>query len=141
MAKKKKKKSISLLEEMDKTMNSTHQDLLEEIEAFQIRLNIADQKARKMIKKKKYKKKHPNHTYQDCQKIVRQEVLEDMQGTNFLDRVRSILTDLVPIVTIIARLVASLILSILSIDSVKLYIKPELLEKMNKVYKMCMSVC
>lgn len=135
---KKKKKSISLLEEVDKNLNGTYDDLLQEIQDMQIRLNLADQKARKLIKKKKYKNNFVD--YKSCQKEIRKEVLSEMQSNNMLDRIQQVLNDVAPIVVIIARLVASLILSILSIDSVKVHIKPELLSKMNSIYNTAMSI-
>ena len=54
---KKKKKSISILEEVDKSLNQTYDDLMEEIQVMQIKLNQADQKAAKKAKRKAKKKK------------------------------------------------------------------------------------
>ena len=50
MSKKKKnskKKSISILKEVDKSLTGTYDDLIEEIQDMQYQLNLADQKARK----------------------------------------------------------------------------------------------
>ena len=57
---KKKKKSISILEEVDKSLNQTYDDLMEEIQVMQIKLNQADQKAAKKAKRKAKKKKDQN---------------------------------------------------------------------------------
>ena len=54
---KKKKKSISILEEVDRSLNQTYDDLMEEIQVMQIKLNQADQKAAKKAKRKAKKKK------------------------------------------------------------------------------------
>ena len=54
---KKKKKSISILEEVDKSLNQTYDDLMEEIQVMQIKLNQADQKAAKKAKRKAKRRK------------------------------------------------------------------------------------
>lgn len=141
MSKKKKleKKSISILKEVDKSLDKTYEDLQEEIEDYQIRLRIADQKARKAAKKAK--KKHlKSYEVEGIKKKARDEVLGKMKETSFLDRIETCLNDIVPIVIVIARLVASLILAILSLDCVKEHISPEMLNKMNFVYKKAMAV-
>lgn len=145
MSKKKKKKKqpkgVSILKEVDKTLNGTYDDLMEEIQDMQLQLAIADQKARKKAKKK-YKKDKTNreHEYLYEQRRVREEVVNTMMGNNFLERVDKVLKDIAPIIIVIARLVASLILSILSLDIVKVHIKPEFLEKMNSVYTKAMAI-
>lgn len=144
MSKKKKKseekKSISILKEIDKSLTGTYDDLVEEIQDMQYRLNIADQKARKKAKKH-VKKGKEFCDYTKLRKQAREEVIGTMEGNNFLDRITKVLTDLSPIVILIARLVASLILAILSLDIVKVNIKPETLLKMKGVYEKAMSFC
>ena len=139
---KKKKKSISILEEVDKSLNQTYDDLMEEIQVMQIKLNQADQKAAKKAKRKAKKKKDQNAYFEleAERREIRKKMLEDMSSNNFLERVQNVLKDLVPIVKIIARMVASLILAILSIDSVKVHIKPETLTKLQNVYNSAMAI-
>lgn len=137
--KKKKKKSISILQEVDKTLNGTYDDLMEEIQDMQLQLAIADQKARKKAKKKG-KKNAKDYSFQTEQRKVREELITKMTGNNFLERVNKVLEDILPIVIVIARLVASLILSILSLDIVKVNIKPETLKMMNAVYNKAMAI-
>lgn len=139
--KKKQPKGVSVLKEMDKTLNGTYEDLMEEIQDMQLQLALADQKARKKAKKK-YKKDRSNreHQYISEQRKVREEVVQKMMGNSFLERVEKVFKDIAPIIVVIARLVASLILSILSLDIVKVHIKPEYLEKMNSVYTKAMAI-
>lgn len=137
--KKKKKKSISILQEVDKTLNGTYDDLMEEIQDMQLQLALADQKARKKAKKKG-KKNAKDYSFQTEQRKVREELITKMTGNNFLERVNKVLEDILPIVIVIARLVASLILSILSLDIVKVNIKPETLKMMNAVYNKAMAI-
>lgn len=139
--KKTSQKGISILKEVDKTLNGTYDDLMEEIEDMQLQLYLADQKARKKIKKKyKGDKSNREHQYITEQRKVREEVVNKMMGNNFLERIQKVLNDIAPIIIVIARLVATLILSILSLDIVKVHIKPEYLKKMNFVYEKAMSI-
>lgn len=137
--KKKKKKSISILQEVDKTLTHTYDNLMEEIQCMQLMLNKADQKARKQAKKLAKKKNIGPVNYDVIRKKAREEVVGQMESSNFLERIFTVLQDIAPIITIIARLVASLILAILSIDAVKMNIKPKTLESMDKVYKKAMT--
>ena len=137
--KKKKQKSISILNEVDKTMGKTYDNIIQEIEDMQLQLYIADQKARKKAKKKM--RKDPNYFKNSEERMkARREVIETMEGKNFFDRIEKVLKDIAPIVVLISRLVASLILSILSLDVVKMNIKPETLGKMKNVYQLAVSV-
>ena len=58
MSKKKQKKkkkggqSISILQEMDRNMDTTYKNLLQEIEDYQMEIYIADRKARKKERKR-----------------------------------------------------------------------------------------
>ena len=59
---------------------------------------------------------------------------------NLLDKIQSLFKDMVPIVLVISRLVASLILAILSLDIVKTHINPQTLLKMQKIYQLTTSI-
>ena len=142
MAKKKKKnkkKNISILHEVDTSLNGTYDNLINEIEEMQLRLNYADSKARKLAKKKG--KKNPQfYNYDKLRKETREEIICQMEGNNFLERITNVLNDIAPIVVIIARLVASIILAILSVSSVKVNIKPDTLSKLQFVYGKAMAI-
>ena len=71
---------------------------------------------------------------------AREKVIRKMEKINLLGRTESCLNDLKPICTIIARLIAALILAILSIDTIKRVIRPDTLAKMGKIYEFAMSV-
>ena len=138
--KKKQKKSLSILEEVDKSLNGTYKSLMEEIEEMQLMMNVADQKARKQSKKMAKKKGGKYYDYETLRKKARMEVIEQMEGSNFLERAYKILNDISPVIVIIARLIASLILAILSIDVIKFNIKPETLKSLNRVYLKTMEI-
>ena len=110
-----------------------------EIEEFQIRINIADQEAKKKAKKA-MKKKNQVYDITSIQKNVRNEIVKEIEGNNFLDRCVAFLQDMGPILTVITRLIASLILSIMSLTCVKVRIKPETYEKFKNVYDIAMKI-
>jgi hypothetical protein len=137
--KNKKKSEFSMLKEIDFNLDETYESLKDEIERMQLKLYLEDQKALKKAKKKA--RKNPNGFSADLEKRrVRQEILNEMAGSNILDRVMKVLHEVSPIIVIIARLIASLILAILSIDAVKVHIKPEYLKKMYTVYDKAMLI-
>lgn len=138
--KKKKKKKVSILAEVDKNLDQTHKKLLEEIEDLQLRVSYADQRARQQAKRMAKKKNGKFYDYEELRRKARMEVVGNMESNNFLERIMKALNEIAPIVIIIGRLIASLILAILSIDKVKLAIKPETLEKMTSVYNRAMAI-
>lgn len=144
MAKKKgkkarKKQTVSLLREVDKQLDHSYDNLMEEIEDMQYKIMMADQKARKKARKKKGKKGY-QYDYSKIRSEARKEVLDQMEGTNFLDRATKFMEDITPIVVSISRLIAALIVCILQIDAVKAMISPETLQKLQKVYNKAMSI-
>ena len=96
---------------------------------------------RKARKKAKKKMKKGNTFYDPRGEIrVREQIIREMEGGNFFDRVIQAIQDIRPICMMIARLVMALIVSILSIDSVKYRIKPDTLNTMHSVYDMAHKV-
>ena len=137
---KKKKKKDKFLKEFDKALSYSYDDLTEEIAEMQLRLKRADDKAKKKAKKKKKKNKDYSYEYSKERIKARKGIIEEMEGNNLLERAENFLKDVTPLVVIASRLLVALILAILSIDVVKLNIKPETMQRLDKVYKMAMSV-
>lgn len=138
---KKKKKSISLLKEVDKTMDKTYDSLIEEIQDMQLQLNLSDQKALKKQKKKLRQDMGVIPYYTSKERVkARQELIKKMEQTSLLERVEKSLKDLIPVVVVLARLIAALILSILSVEPIRKFISPATLSKMDNVYKVAMSI-
>jgi hemoglobin-like flavoprotein len=141
MSKKKKKKNKDgqILSSVDNTLNMTYDQIKDEIENLQLQLNLAEAKARKKVAKKI--KKDPNYFETSEERLqARKEVLNTIESTSLLDRVQEALQCLAPVVIVISRLIASLILAILSFTGIKTHIKPETLEKLECVYKLAMSI-
>ena len=90
--------------------------------------------------KKKLKNKSGYYNMSDERAQARRKVIKSMEGSNLLDRIEQAFKDIVPIIILISRLVASLILAILSLDRIKVSISPQTLAKLNRVYKMAVSI-
>ena len=138
----KTKKSIMLLSEIDTSMNGKYESLIEEIQEMQLKINIADAKAMKKQRKKMIRQDMgviPYYVSKDKVK-AREKALKQMEETNFLGRIEDTLKNLIPCVVLIARLVAALILAILSVEPIKRMIKPEMLNRMNTVYTVAMAI-
>lgn len=137
--KKKKQGNISILNEIDNNLNHTYKDIVEEIEMIQLELNIADAEALK--KERKKMKKDNQYNYSSERRVaVRKEAINKIEATNLLGKIESVFRDISPIIVIIARLIASLILAVLSLDPIKNIIKPDTLRSMNRVYQAAMAI-
>ena len=138
MSKTKKQSKGNIILEIDKSLDKKYADMLEEIQYMQADIDRAERKA----KKKAFKNMKKGNTFYDASKPinVRKEVIRNMENRNFFERVTGIIQELKPICIIIARLVMSLIVSILSIDAVKYRISPKTLNAMRNVYDLAKSV-
>lgn len=139
---KKKQKSIMLLSDIDHSIAGKHDSLVEEIQEIQLRLNIADAKAMEKQRKKMIRADMgviPYYVSKDKVK-AREKILKDMERTNFFGRIEETFKNLVPCIVLIARLVAALIVAILSVEPIKQIISPALLKRMNSIYNVAMAI-
>ena len=140
--KKKKKKSTEkkggLMYTVDDNLNRQYQDIIADIEDIQYEIYLEDQKANKKMRKKI--KKGKGGFYNNASLEVRKKAVKKIKKQGILEFFLDIIEDLKPIVVIIARLIGALICSILSLDIVKAHIGNKTLDKMNKVYRTCMSI-
>ena len=67
-------------------------------------------------------------------------MVKEMEGKNFFDRIEKALKEFAPIIILISRLVAGLILSILSLEPVKRTIQPKTLNRMKSIYELSTSI-
>ena len=133
------KEKVSILKEIDNTLDDSYTSLEKEIEAMQIRIAIADREADRKIRKKL--KKNPDKIVSNRQKIsIRNEILDEMEETNFIERVTTALKIATPICVVIAKLCACLIQLILSIDLVRRNMSPSLLSKLLKLHQFCVGL-
>lgn len=141
MGKKKKKDKANgvFLKDIDKSINKSYDDIIEEISMYQSMLKTYDRKALKKARKRSSIRK--GITYDMLRREGRMNILRDIEDSNILARIQNIFNDLVPVVILIARLVASLILSILSIPAVKVHISEGTLTLLTSIYQKAMEIC
>lgn len=135
--KKNKKEKGGILYNVDISLNSQYEGIRDEIEYLQMEWDRENRKSKKKAKKKMKKKGF--YPYEEEMK-GKARVIRKMEDSDLLSRTESCLGDLRPICLIIARLIAALILAILSVDAIKSIIKPETMSKMGKIYELAMSV-
>jgi hypothetical protein len=114
-----------------------------EIEDIQSEFINVDMAAKKRAKKHaKGNKALEKKLYKEDKKRLeaRAKVLAQMQNGDFTDRTLILLKDVGPMVVIMARLVASVVLSIMSIDAVKVKSDPSTVGKLKKIYDICMGI-
>ena len=147
MSKKKKKNfefdSDDFLKEKKKSkkdMKKSFQDAVKEVEAAQMRIYEADKKSvkgkdRRNINQKQYQ------FYTDMESIkTRKTLAAEWEKNNFLDRMQEILKESIPIIRGLARIIAGLIISFLSIEAIKTNINPNTLSKMKILFDVAMAV-
>lgn len=151
MSKKKKKKKqksqtpdylANLLVAPVKTKKAMYKDfdgVMKEIECYRVQLAEADKKGR--IKGRRKINKKTEEFYTDMESIrCRTKMAKNWEKTGFLDNLINILSQISPLVKLIAKLVCSLIVSFLSIKTVKEKIKPETVDKIGTVFDVAMKV-
>lgn len=145
MAKKKKKKKHhneeekSLLKMIDQDIISQYYSIKEDAERFQYQLIHADQKTRKKYKKALKNGKPFSFTDNDSVK-ARKKILKEMENDDFLVRAEKLCNDFAPILKLLGRCLALLIVAILSVDSVKATASKETMSRLDRIFKIAMSV-
>ena len=136
----KKKKTKKKLKKFDANLNMKYSDLMREIDSMQKYLNKIDKKAKKRAKKKAkgdynlYKSLYKNDI---SRAKARRKVIEDK---TFFDNLETTVKQIEPAAKIISRVIAGLIVTILSINFVQLNISPEQLNALDKLYTISMKV-
>lgn len=140
MAKKKHKgkEEVPILYRIDNSLDKKYENVLKEIEVMKAEIEKADRKGKKLAKKKLKKN---NDFYQLSYEIKkRKEVVENMERKNLFDKIEAAIKGIRPICVLIARLVAALIVAILSLDAIKKYISPKTVKKLSSLYNLAMQV-
>ena len=146
MGKKKKKKKYDYrrdLKLLDRDMHDTYKNIIKDIKVMHEELYTEDMKAKKRAKKKAKgdKKKEKYYYHNDYErKMKRLQKIKELEGSDLFDRVLYNMDGTASIVKIISRLVAALILAILSIEGMRYAIDDNTMRKMARVYEMSMNI-
>lgn len=137
---KKSKKNKKRLKKLDANLNVKYSDLVKEINSMQKYLSKVDKKAKKKAKKK------ANGDYNLYKSLYKNDVSRAkarrkvMENENFFDNLETTVKQIEPTAKIISRIIAGLIVTILSISFIQLNISPEQLNALDKIYTISMKV-
>lgn len=137
--KKQQKKDLSTLQVLDAKMDRIHETLIEEIEAISRSIKYQDQKIKKKAKKRARNGILSVFSPMDEMTKVRMEAMHTIDRINLWDVAETILKGFLPIVVVIARLVAALILLIFQCP-LRTRLSPSTVGKMDRVYQLAMAI-
>lgn len=141
--KKKKKKQINLSMQlaMDSTIRETHDNAIDEIMKMEKKIKKKDKKIKKKAKNVvQYNGVLSKYSPTAEMQQVRLDAVKHMKKINLLETVESIMKSALPIVTTIARLIASLITLIFQCKYIRELIPMKFLAKMEHVYQIAMAI-
>lgn len=133
-----RKKDQKTFKKLDKELSKSYDLLVDEIDSINMEFINVDKKAEKRARKKakgdekKFKELYKND---EERKKVRRKKLEELQQGDLFERTSEFIKDSGPIIVVFGRLIASMILLILSLDSVKVNADPGTIDKLKKLYK------
>lgn len=144
MAKKNKKKNkmkqvemtrdyLNLKSRSKKQLRREFNEAIDDIESYRIQLFEADKRANRHEKKKINKKEKEFYTSMESIKC-RQKMAKKWRKTGFLETIISLLQTASPFIKLLAKGVCMLITAFLSIESVAMYISPETISKLSKIF-------
>lgn len=131
-----------MLSGVDKTIDKSYNSLLDEIKKYQLDIKVSDIEAEK--KQRKRLKKELGVIPYYCRKEqveARKKVLQEMEAKKTFDRIELAFKNIVPIVIVIAKLVAALVTSILGLKTSMGYINPTTLNHLNVIKGMASAIC
>ena len=147
MGKKKRKKLKNNyakdLHKLDLDMKDTYKSIMKDIKIINEEFYADDMKAKKRANKKAKgdKRKEKYYYYNDPErKLKRLQKVSELEGSDLFDRILYNMDGTSSMIKIIARLVAALILSILSIEGMKYTLSDSSLRKMTKIYELSMKM-
>lgn len=130
---------IEAMKQIDFSLDNEFSNVIDEIEKIQQDIVNADKKARKKLKKEF--KKSRNEFYVNRYSVeARRNAASKISHRGYFQMIQEWLKKGYKIAIIIARLLSTLIVSILSLEPVQRSIKPETLNEMVNIYNIAMSL-
>ena len=142
MSKKKnmKKKELTYSMVMDVDIKKRHDMAIDEIMKMEKKIKKKDKKIKKKAKKMQYNGILSKYSPTAEMQQVRLDAVNHMKKIDLLGIVENILKGVLPIVTTIARLIASLITLIFQCKYIREKIPMKYLAKMEHVYQIAMAI-
>lgn len=138
--KKKKKKELTYSMVMDVDIKKRHDMAIDEIMKMEKKIKKKDKKIKKKAKKIQYNGILSKYSPTAEMQQVRLDAVNHMKKIDLLGIVENILKGVLPIVTTIARLIASLITLIFQCKYIREKIPMKYLAKMEHVYQIAMAI-
>ena len=138
--KKKKKKELTYSMVMDVDIKKCHDMAIDEIMKMEKKIKKKDKKIKKKAKKMQYNGILSKYSPTAEMQQVRLDAVNHMKKIDLLGIVENILKGVLPIVTTIARLIASLITLIFQCKYIREKIPMKYLAKMEHVYQIAMAI-
>lgn len=134
-----------MLSGVDKTIDKSYNSLLDEIKTYRLNIKVSDIEAKKKADKEQremLKKKVGviPYYFRKEQVEARKKVLQEMEARKTFDRIELAFKNIVPIVIVIAKLVAALVTSILGLKTSMGYINPTTLNRLNVIKGMASAI-
>jgi hypothetical protein len=138
--KKKKKKELTYSMVMDVDIKKRHDMAIDEIMKMEKKIKKKDKKIKKKAKKMQYNGILSKYSPTAEMQQIRLDAVNHMKKIDLLGIVENILKGVLPIVTTIARLIASLITLIFQCKYIREKIPMKYLAKMEHVYQIAMAI-
>lgn len=138
--KNKKKKELTYSMVMDVDIKKRHDMAIDEIMKMEKKIKKKDKKIKKKAKKMQYNGILSKYSPTAEMQQVRLDAVNHMKKIDLLGVVENILKGVLPIVTTIARLIASLITLIFQCKYIREKIPMKYLAKMEHVYQIAMAI-
>ena len=134
-------KQISDIQIDDRWINSSYEELFDEIALYQYELYRADKNFIKQKGKSKKKHKKGESVFYSNSKPIkkRNKIIKKLEKRNFFDRVISFIENIRPLAKVISRVVVLLLMTILNINVVRDNISTSTMNKIDTVYRVCMT--
>ena len=136
----KKKKELTYSMVMDVDIKKRHDMAIDEIMKMEKKIKKKDKKIKKKAKKMQYNGILSKYSPTAEMQQVRLDAVNHMKKIDLLGIVENILKGVLPIVTTIARLIASLITLIFQCKYIREKIPMKYLAKMEHVYQIAMAI-
>ena len=133
-----KEKKHSIMDGIDTSLGKQFEEVVRDIEEIQFQIEKADRKKAKKAKKKM--KKGRITFYDPKSKKARIKAANRITSEEVFGSIMNFLRDAKPIVILLARLVAAIIIAILSLDVVKRHISKDALAKMREMFCACVGI-
>lgn len=130
-----------MLSGVDKTIDKSYNSLLDEIRKYQLDIKISDVEAEKRQRKRLKKDLGVIPYYCRKEQVeARKKVLAEMEAKKTFDRIELAFKNIVPVVIVIAKLVAALVTSILGLKTSMGYINPTTLNRLSIIKGMASAI-